>query len=227
MATKPRNLFFDIDDVLFPSTEFSKLARKNSLNAMIELGLNVNFKTLNNVLERVIKETDSNYSNHFGVVLEKLGIEKMHRAKFVAGAVSAYHDTKASIHPYPDVPLVLMNLKKRYALYVASEGIAIKQWDKLIRMKLALFFNDVFVSEDLGMQKSQEFYLKIAKIINVKPFECVMIGDREDKDIVFAKNAGWRAVRIRRKNAKHAAGKTHANMEITSLTELTHKLAYI
>ncbi|MEW6528704.1 MAG: HAD family hydrolase [Candidatus Micrarchaeota archaeon] len=217
---KIKNLFFDIDDVLFPSTEFSKLARKNSLNAMIELGLNKNFKTLERMLERVIKEKGSNYPDHFGIVLERLGVKKPQQAKFVAAAVGAYHDTKASIRPYSDVPLALINLKKKYILYSASEGIAIKQWDKLIRMKLALFFEDVFVSDDLHVQKNSKFYLKIAKKINAKPYQCAMIGDREDKDIAPAKQAGWYTIRIRREGAKHSKGKTKANEEICSLNEL-------
>ncbi len=220
MPVKKFKLFFDIDDVLFPSTEFSALARKNALNAMIELGLGVSYERLGAVLDNVIAEKGSNYPNHFDIMLEKLGTEKIKRAKFVAAAVGAYHDTKAAIHAYADVPLALLKLREKYPLYVASDGIAVKQWDKLIRMKLAMFFDDVFVSEDLGVQKSPEFYRRIAKLANAEPGTCVMIGDREGKDIKPAKKAGWKMVRVRREGAKYSKGKTAADAEISSISEL-------
>ncbi len=220
MAMAPRKLFFDIDYVLFPSTEFSNLARKNALNSMIELGLAAHYERLEHMLEKVIAEKGSNYPNHFDVLLDKLGLEKSKRAKFVAAAVGAYHDTKAAIHPYPDVPRALLRLKEKYPLYIASDGIAVKQWDKLLRMGLAMFFEAVFVSQDLGVRKSRKFYSKIARTVGAKANECVMVGDREDKDIVPAKDAGWLAVRIRREGTKYSRGKTVADAEISSLSEL-------
>lgn len=220
MVAERFKLFFDIDDVLFPSTEFVAIARRKALNAMIELGLNVDYKKLANLLDEVIKEKGSNYQNHFDYMLDKLGVEKDKKAKFVAAAVGAYHNAKASIQPYPDVPLALLKLREKYQLYVASDGIAVKQWDKLIIMKLAIFFTDVFVSESLGVQKSPQFYKRITLFVNAKPKQCIMIGDRENKDIVPAKEAGWKTVRIRREGAKYAKGLSVADADINSLSEL-------
>lgn len=222
MKTKNTKLivFFDIDDVLFPSTEFAHLARKNALNAMIELGLDCSYGKLAKMLDGVIAEKGSNYPNQFDCLLEKLGIYEGKRAKFVAAAVGAYHNTKASIQPYPDVPLALLELKEKYQLYVASEGLAVKQWDKLICLNLAMFFREAFVSESVGVGKSMEFYRKIAAQMNAKPKECVMVGDREDKDILPAKKAGWRTVRVRREGAKYSKGKTVADAEIEGIAGL-------
>lgn len=217
-------LFFDIDDVLFPSTEFAALARRNAINAMIELGLKADYAKLAAKLDEVIKEKGSNYQKHFDYLLKKMGIEKEERARFVAAAVGAYHNTKASIQPYSDVPLALLELREDYPLYVASEGLAVKQWDKLIIMKLAIFFSGAFVSENLGVQKSPQFYRKIAQMLGAKPLECVMVGDREDKDIVPAKEAGWKTIRIRRKGAKYSKGRSVADAEITTLRGLAKVL---
>ncbi len=224
MDRRPAKLFFDIDDVLFPSTEFAKDARRNALNAMIGLGLGMPYERMEFALEKVIRERGSNYPKHFDVLLEKLDADRGARAKFVAAAVGAYHDTKAAIHPYTDVPLALLKLREKYPLYVASDGIAVKQWDKLIRMNLAIFFERVFVSEDLKMKKSPKFYRKIAKLVKAEGGECVMIGDREDRDIAPAKKAGWLAVRVRRPGAKYSEGETIADAEISSLAELEEAL---
>ncbi len=223
----PKKLFFDIDDVLFPSTEFSALARKNALNAMIEHGLNIEYEMLEHNLEKVIKKYGSNYSRHFDVLVKELGVEKNKKAKFVAAATGAYANTKAAIGAYADVPLALLELREKYPLYVASDGLAVKQWDKLIRIKLAMFFDDVFVSQELGVQKSPRFYRKIAGMVNAKPETCVMIGDRESKDVVPAKEAGWTTIKVRRQGAKYSEGETVADGEISSFVKLDETLERI
>jgi len=46
-------ILFDIDDTLFPSTEFSALARKNALTAMIRLGIDKDHETLSSALKSI------------------------------------------------------------------------------------------------------------------------------------------------------------------------------
>jgi len=189
------NLIFDIDDTLFPSSEFAALARKNAVRAMIRMGLHADEETLYGELQGIIKEKGSNYDKHFDLLLKRRKIGNASR--FIAAAVGAYHDTKASIQPFPDVPGTLLALKDiGYHLYIASNGIEVKQWDKLIRLGIALYFEDVFVSEKIGSEKSVKFYRKVLKKIGAKPSECMMIGDREDMDIAPAKKSGMYTIRV-------------------------------
>ncbi|MFH1222097.1 MAG: HAD-IA family hydrolase [Candidatus Micrarchaeota archaeon] len=195
-------VFFDIDDTLFPSTEFSELARRNAIHAMIRVGLDKSEKEIERVLLQVIGEKGSNYPNHFDEVLKQLGVRN--RARYVAAAVAAYHDTKIAILPYPEVPQLLLELRARgKKIYVVSEGLEIKQWDKLIRMQLPLYFDDVFVSEHRENGKSAEFYKRIIKTVGAAPNQCLMAGDRENKDILPAKKAGMQTFRVFR--GKYAA----------------------
>lgn len=189
-------IFFDIDDCLFPSTEFSNLARKNAVRAIIRLGLQYDEEKLYKLLLKIIDEKGSNYPNHFDLLLKRLRVKNP--GKYVAAAVAAYHDTKASILPYPEVPRVLLSLRdKKKSIFVASDGIEIKQWDKLLRMKIALFFDGVFVSDELKVSKKDPaFYRKIVKKIKARPEECLMVGDREDRDILPAKKVGMKTFRI-------------------------------
>jgi putative hydrolase of the HAD superfamily len=219
-AGKGPLLFFDIDDVLFPSTEFAILARHNALGAMIEMGLDFKMERLQKELDCAIAEKGSNYGNHFGLMMEKLKVKPELRPKYIAAAIGAYHNTKSGIQPYPDVPLALQSLRDKWGIYAASDGIAVKQWDKLIRLKIAHLFKGVMVSETLMVEKSPAFYRKIAKSLGALPTDCIMIGDREDKDIVPAIEAGWRAARVRRKGAKYSGGKTRAEWDVETLSEL-------
>jgi len=188
-------ILFDIDDTLFPSTEFSALARKNALTAMIRLGIDKDHETLSSALKSIIEEKGSNYPKHFDELCARLGVEMP--AKYVAAAVAAYHDTKTSIQPFPKVPLTLLKLKEQgYGLFIATNGTSIKQWDKLIRLGIVVYFDRVFVSEDIGRTKDEGFFREVLKRLGAQASDCIMVGDREDIDIAPAKSAGIVTVRI-------------------------------
>lgn len=210
-------LLFDIDDTLFPSTEFSSLARKNAINAMIGLGLEAEYGAVNARLGAIIEKKGSNYEHHFDDLCRALRVPRP--ARYVAAAVAAYHDTKTAILPFPTVPLTLLRLRQRgYRLYVATNGNPIKQWDKLIRLRIALYFDDVFVSEELGMEKGRGFYRKALSQLGAKPRECMMVGDREDADIAPAKALGMATVRVL--TGRHASVPSAADFVIKDFAEL-------
>ncbi len=210
-------IFFDVDNTLFPTAEFAELARRNAIRAMIETGLDATEEQIYRGLQRLIKEKGSNYSNHFDLLLKRMGVKRP--ARYVAAAVAAYHNTKSSIQPYPEVPKALMELKERgYKLYVATNGDAVKQWDKLIRMGIHLFFEDVFVSGEIGEEKSPNFFKKVLSEIKAHPSECIMVGDREDSDILPAKKAGIYTIRIMQ--GPYAGEKGEADARIRSFSEL-------
>lgn len=212
-----RNILFDIDDTLFPSTEFSSIARKNAINAMIAMGFPSEYSSLSRKLEEIIAKRGSNYGSHFDELCKGMGISDSGR--FVAAAVAAYHDSKTSIAPFPKVPLTLLRLKEEgYLLHIATNGSSIKQWDKLIRLRIALYFDSVFVSEEVGREKDIIFFRKILKDLQAKPGDCLMVGDREESDIVPAKKAGLRTVRV--KSGKYSSGQTVADYAINEISEL-------
>lgn len=210
-------ILFDIDDTLFPSTEFSSLARKNAINAMISMGLNEGYDSLQARLSSIIEKKGSNYPHHFNDLCKQLKIKEPGR--FIAAAIAAYHDTKTAIQPFPKVPLTLLKLKQNgFRLYVATNGNSIKQWDKLIRLRLALYFDGVFVSEEIGKEKSPEFYKKILKTLNATPQECVVVGDREDRDILPSKALGIKTARVL--SGKYAHVPSRADFTIKDISEL-------
>jgi len=217
-------IIFDIDNTLYPSYEFAELARKNAIHAMIRAGLDISESELERELKKVIRERGSNYPNHFDDVLKKFEIKN--RAKFVAAAVAAYHDTKITILPFPEVPRLLLDLRdKGVKLYVASEGLEVKQWDKLIRLQIAQYFEEVFVVKTEEGGKTVSFFKQLAKKINARPEDCLMVGDREDKDIIPAKKAGFKTFRVFRgpysKNKKTSAD--FCGKDLTALVKIVKK----
>jgi len=212
-----RIILFDIDDTLFPSTEFADLARKNAVRAMIGMGIRKSEEELYSLLLKIIKKKGSNYPKHFDLLCKQLKIRRP--ARFIAAAVAAYHNTKTSIAPFPDAPRTLLQLREGgNRLFVASNGSAIKQWDKLIRLRLALYFEDVFVSGELGVEKGGSFYRKILKTLDAKPQDCIMVGDREDADIAPAKSIGILTIRVR--SGKYASMESTADFQVDGISQI-------
>jgi putative hydrolase of the HAD superfamily len=195
-----RAILFDIDNTLFPSTEFAELARRNAINAMIEAGLNADAEEAYVKLHKVIEKYGPNYSKHFNALLRELGAKP--NPKIIAAGIVAYHQAKASIFPYPDVPKTIIHLRESgYKLCVASEGRALKQWDKLIRLGLHNIFHEVFVTS----KKSKKFYKSILKKLKLNPREVAMVGDNVEKDIKPARELGIITILVAPEGKKNAA----------------------
>jgi len=210
-------VLFDVDDTLFPSTEFAKLARKNAIKAMLGMGMKGNPDQLYKKLLLIIRREGSNYEGHFDLLCKSLKIKKS--AMYVAAAIAAYHNTKLSIKPYPGVRAMLISLRKKgYKLFVATNGTTIKQWDKLIRMKIALYFDDVFVSQEVGRMKGKGLFRKVLRELGAEPDECLMAGDREDADIMPARALGMHTVKVMQ--GKMARASTAADFKISTISKL-------
>ena len=57
-------VFFDIDDTLYDTSEFARLARKAALNVMIDAGLPLSPDEAYDLLREIIKEKGSNYKGY-------------------------------------------------------------------------------------------------------------------------------------------------------------------
>ncbi len=194
-----KGLLFDIDDTLYDSTTLAEMARRNSVRAMIDSGLPVkDEQEVYEKLQHIIKTFGSNYPKHYDELLEYLNISW--NPKIVAAGVVAYEHTKFGyLKPYPGVVPALIELKKSFKLGVVSNGIAIKQWEKLIGLGLHHFFDTVVTSEEAGVEKpSEEIFFLAAEKLGLEPEECLMIGDRVKVDIAGAKSAGMKTLWFRK-----------------------------
>jgi len=92
----------------------------------------------------------------------------------------------------------LIYLKSRgYHLGVISNGITIKQWEKLIRLGLHHFFDEIITSQEAGVEKPDEeiFKLAIGKM-GCKAEKSVMVGNKFNEDILGAINTGMSAILV-------------------------------
>jgi putative hydrolase of the HAD superfamily len=190
-------VFFDIDNTLYDSTLQVEMVRRNAIKAMIEAGLDIEEDEARDALLDIVNKYGSNYEHHFDDLLKKFG--KENNPRIIAAGIVAYHATKiAYLVPYSDTVHTLLELRDRgYKLGVITEGRPVKQWEKLIRLGLQHFFHAVVISEEVQRQKPDvEMFRIAAKRIGVKPQEAVMVGDRLDKDIQGAKEAGMTTIQV-------------------------------
>jgi len=198
-----RAIFFDIDNTLYDSATLSKMARKNSVLAMIDSGLNQPMDRVLSDLDNVIKKHGSNYPRHYDELLKLYGLGD---AKIIAAGVVAYEHTKnAYLKPLAGVVPTLIELKKHYLLGVISNGIRLKQWEKLVGLRLHHFFDSVVTSEACGCEKpAPEIFIAALKGLDVAADEAVMVGDKYDVDIKGAQNVGMRGLWLKKDAPKNS-----------------------
>ena len=85
------------------------------------------------------------------------------------------------------------------------------------------YFKKYFSSKELGCGKPDpRFFLAISEKLNVTPEDCVMIGDRYNKDIAGAKSAGMHTVFYNDK--KEPGPFEHADIVIEDMGELVEAI---
>ncbi|AUB58393.1 MULTISPECIES: TIGR02253 family HAD-type hydrolase [Methanobacterium] len=190
-------VFFDIDDTLYDTSGFAKLARKAALQAMIDAGLPLSQQEAYLLLREIIKEKGSNYDKHFNILTKRvMGDEN---PLLIAVGMITYHNVKfALLRLFPDTMSTLIYLKKKdYQMGVISNGLTIKQWEKLIRLGLYHFFDEVVTSQEAGSEKpdSEIFQLALERM-GCKAEESVMVGNKFSEDILGATEVGMSAILV-------------------------------
>ncbi|WP_321421199.1 TIGR02253 family HAD-type hydrolase [uncultured Methanobacterium sp.] len=193
-------VFFDIDDTLYDTSGFAKRARKAALQAMIDAGLPLSQQEAYLLLRKIIKEKGSNYDKHFNILTKRvMGEEK---PLLIALGMITYHNVKfALLRLFPDTMSTLIYLKKsNYQLGVISNGLTIKQWEKLIRLGLYHFFDEVVTSQEAGSEKPDlEIFQLALDRMGCQAEESIMVGNKFSEDILGATKAGMSAILVNSK----------------------------
>ena len=229
---------FDLDDCLFDSTGLSDRARIKGINAMIDLGLKIDKQNAIKMINEVVKEYGSNSSNHYNYFIRRYNrlenvkekIPYSLQFKYISAAVMAYHKEKIdSIKLYDDVKPCLIKLREKgLKSAIISDGLPIKQYEKILRLGIDDLIDLTTISDEIGVRKpNPKLFEFCLKKFNIEGNETIYIGDRLEKDIIPAKLCNINSVLIHRggKYDTHKTGNKFPegikpDYEISNLNEI-------
>ncbi len=190
-------VFFDMDDTIYDTSGFAAIARRAAVKSMVHNGLKCDEDKGYERLMDIVKEKGSNYDKHFNLLVKEINGEE--DPLIIVNGIITYHNTKFSMLKLePESFSILLYLKsKGYKVGLITNGKEIKQWEKLVRLGVYPFFDDVVTSESVGVEKPDPEIFEIAMDrLNVTPNTSMMIGNNFEVDILGACRSGIQSIII-------------------------------
>jgi len=109
--------------------------------------------------------------------------------------------TMANIEIYSDAEKVVTELAKQYPVCMITNGATDNQREKIKRLPFRKQFKEIIISQELGHHKpSRVIFDTMAKRMNTEPSKMIYIGNDYRKDVLGARDAGWKTVWVDRKD---------------------------
>lgn len=221
-------LFLDLDDTILDFQKAEHIALSKTLR---EFGLeptehvlkryNLINKAHWEALERKELTREQVLVGRFQVLFEEMGIT----AEPVRIARAYEHNLSIGHYFLPGAEEAVERLSKKYKLYLASNGTAKVQAGRLKSANISRFFEEVFVSQEIGANKpSLEYFEKcFARIPDFDKAKAIIVGDSLTSDILGGQNAGIATCWV---NPHHKEGRAdiRVDFEIESLSQLEELL---
>ncbi len=229
--TKYRHVFIDLDRTLwdFPSNSFEVM--QDLFAHFLSEQRFVNFTNFFDLYERNNERLWQRYRDkliskdklwwyRFYTTLQQVGIENEFLAKQMGDFYVERSKTKTHLYPYTHE--LLSYLKRKYRLYIITNGFEEVQHAKIANCQLDSYFTHVFTSEKLGVQKPNPaiFHYALAHA-GARAEESIMIGDDIEADIRGAAEVGLDQIFL-----NHNGRKVHfePSYEVSNLEAITHIL---
>lgn len=155
-------------------------------------------------------------TGRFGMLFQEMGVN----SDPVACSHDYEHNLSLCAFFLPGAQEAMEALHGRYKLYLASNGTAFVQHRRMQDANLYRFFDDLFISEEVGYNKpAKEFFeAAFAKIPGFSREQAIMVGDTLSSDILGGINAGIKTVWV---NPGHlSCGQVKPDYEIESIAQL-------
>ena len=223
-------LFLDLDDTIL---DFEATERKSIARLFRDLGIEpteelihryhvINLEHWKRLERREI--TREQISNRFEVLFNELG-----RTVSTKDCETRYRQYLSEGTDYmPGAREAVERLSKKYRLFIASNGTASVQAGRMARTGLGVFFEQVFVSEELGANKPSLLFFEKAfsRIRGFDPARAMMVGDSLTSDILGGIQAGIRTCWV---NARNRASRTdiQPDFEIEGIHQLDALLEHL
>jgi len=188
-------LFLDLDDTILDFQKAEHIALSKTLEGF---GLNPTEEVLKRynqinrahweALERKELTREQVLLGRLQMLFSEMGIT------VEAEKVARSYEHNLSIGHWflPGAEEAVKSLSKKYKLYLASNGTAKVQAGRLASAKIAPYFREVFVSQEIGANKPSPDYFNrcFARIPDFDKSKAIIVGDSLTSDILGGQNAG-------------------------------------
>lgn len=188
-------LLIDLDDTILDFQKAEHIALKKTLQ---EFGIEpteptcARYSQINRehweALERKELTREQVLVGRFATLFREFGVEAD------AEKCARRYENNLSIGHYflPGAREAVESLAKKYKLYLASNGTKKVQALRLESAAIGQFFQDIFISQDMGADKPAPAYFErcFARIPGFDPKKAMIVGDSLSSDIQGGINAG-------------------------------------
>jgi putative hydrolase of the HAD superfamily len=222
-----KHIFFDLDNTLWDydgnSAEvISDLLKKYNLqdkivdpDEFVKVYQEINTDLWNQYRKGILKK-EILRTERFLTALGKFGIHDFSLAEKIGIEYLDISPTKTKLFEHTSE--VLKYLKRKYRLYILSNGFTDTQNKKMKLAGIFGFFDYVFTSEKTGSSKPSPGIFRYAlEYVSATPKDSLMIGDELEIDILGARDCGMDQVYFNPSRKPH---KEKITFEIVSLAEL-------
>ena len=186
-------IIFDIDNTLLDFMLMKRRSVSAAVDAMIDSGLNLDFKTAYDKIFNIYESKGYEYQEVFDLFIkEQIGYVDY---KILGSAIVHYKRAKEdSLSLYPNTYETLIKLSKLgMNLGVLSDAPRREAWVRLCSLNLHHLFDGVVTFDDTGYRKPHpEPFKKICSLLKSDPMNCLMVGDWPERDIDGAKSLGMK-----------------------------------
>ena len=216
-------LLLDLDDTILDFHKAERIALSKTFRDfglepaedVLDLYHNIN-KWHWEQLELGVMTRDQVLVNRFGALFEKVGM-----TVDPAACAKSYESNLGIGHYFlPGAEEAVKRLKEHYRLFLVSNGTATVQHSRLTSAGLYPYFEQVFISQEIGYNKPEKAYFDrcFERIPGFAPEKALMVGDSLTSDIKGGINAGLKTVWI---NPAHKnCGDIRPDYEIEGLSDL-------
>ena len=216
-------LLLDLDDTILDFHKAERIALSKTFRDfglepaedVLDLYHNIN-KWHWEQLELGVMTRDQVLVNRFGALFEKVGM-----TVDPAACAKSYESNLGIGHYFlPGAEEAVKRLSERCRLFLVSNGTATVQHSRLTSAGLYPYFEQVFISQEIGYNKPDKAYFDrcFERIPGFAPEKALMVGDSLTSDIKGGINAGLTTVWI---NPAHkACGDIRPDYEIEGLSDL-------
>jgi 2-haloacid dehalogenase len=217
-------VFLDLDDTIL---DFHKAERVAIVKTLAAFGAEPTEAVLQRyheinilhwqMLERGELTREQVQTGRFAALFRELGLQ------VDAHACAMEYMRNLSVGHYflPGALETVQQLQGKYRLFLASNGTASVQHSRLASAQLKPYFEDVFISEEIGHNKPapEFFHGCFERIPDFDPKQAIMVGDGLTSDMLGANNAGLLACWV---NLAHNPRKAEIRIdyEIESIVQL-------